>query len=58
MQTYNFLKQILKLGKRPLKDRYILLVDDIWTTGITMRTCARTLKLLGAEKIWALTLAR
>ncbi len=57
-RAFSVTKQILKLGKRPLKDRYILLVDDIWTTGITMRTCARTLKLLGAEKIWALTLAR
>lgn len=36
----------------------ILLVDDVWTTGSTMRACANVLKRAGAKKVWALTVAR
>ena len=35
-----------------------LLIDDMTTTGSTLRNCASTLKRAGARKIWALTLAR
>ena len=35
----------------------LLLVDDIWTTGATMRECCKILKKAGAQKIWGLTLA-
>lgn len=37
---------------------YVLLVDDVWTTGSTMRECCYVLKKSGAQKVWALTLAR
>lgn len=40
------------VGKR------VLLVDDIVTTGSTLSECAKMLKSAGAEKIFALTLAR
>lgn len=36
----------------------IVLIDDVWTTGATMKSAARALKKRGAQKIWALTLAR
>jgi len=36
----------------------VLLVDDVWTTGSTMRECAKTLKLNGVTEVWGLTLAR
>lgn len=36
----------------------ILLVDDVWTTGSTMRICGNVLKRGGAKKVWALTIAR
>lgn len=36
----------------------ILLIDDVWTTGATLRACGQVLKLAGAKKVWALTLAR
>lgn len=36
----------------------ILLVDDIWTTGSTMREAGRVLKGAGVKKIWGLTIAR
>lgn len=36
----------------------ILLFDDIWTTGATLRECGKVVKKAGAETVWALTLAR
>jgi ComF family protein len=36
----------------------VLLVDDVFTTGATLRTAAATLKLAGAARVSALTLAR
>ena len=36
----------------------VLLVDDIWTTGTTMKNAARVLKKAGIGKIWGLTLAQ
>ncbi len=37
---------------------YILLIDDVWTTGSTLRECAYILKKNGAKLVWAITLAR
>ena len=36
----------------------ILLVDDVWTTGATMKAGCKVLKEGGAKKVWGLTLAR
>lgn len=36
----------------------IVLIDDIWTTGITLKTCGNLLKRKGFKKVWGLTLAR
>lgn len=37
---------------------YILLIDDVWTTGSTLKECCYILKKAGAKQVWALTLAR
>lgn len=37
---------------------YVLLIDDVWTTGSTIRECCYILKRNGAKKVWAITLAR
>lgn len=39
-------------------DANILLIDDVWTTGSTLRECCYILKRAGAKQVWALTLAR
>lgn len=36
----------------------VLLIDDVWTTGSTMRECCYILKRAGVKSVWALTLAR
>lgn len=36
----------------------IILVDDVWTTGYTLKECAKVLKRNSAQKVWAVTLAR
>jgi ComF family protein len=41
-----------------IKDKKILLVDDVFTTGYTLNECARTLKKSGATTVICLTVAR
>lgn len=36
----------------------VLIVDDVYTTGATLNECARVLKSAGAQRVFALTLAR
>lgn len=41
-----------------LKDKAVLLIDDVCTTGATLNECAKTLKKAGAKEVYGLTLAR
>lgn len=41
-----------------LKDRQVLLIDDVCTTGTTLEACAEALREKGARSVWALVLAR
>ena len=52
------LKKSLKNKGRILQGKRFLLVDDVWTTGATMRECCRVLKKTGAKAVWGITLAR
>jgi competence protein ComFC len=36
----------------------VLLIDDVWTTGSTLKECCYVLKRNGVKSVWALTLAR
>jgi ComF family protein len=36
----------------------VVLVDDVWTTGATLKECCKVLKRAGAENVWGFTLAR
>jgi ComF family protein len=43
---------------RPLMEKNILLIDDVFTSGATLNECAKVLKAAGAEKVGVLTIAR
>ena len=38
--------------------RHIVLIDDVCTSGATLKACATALKSAGAASVWGLTLAR
>lgn len=44
--------------KYSIQNTNVLLIDDVWTTGSTLKECCNVLKRAGAKKVWALTLAR
>ena len=41
-----------------LRDRQVLLIDDVSTSGATLDSCAAALKAAGATSVWGLVLAR
>ena len=41
-----------------IQNKDILLFDDVFTTGATMRSTANVLKRAGAKRVWAVTIAR
>ena len=41
-----------------LRDKQVLLIDDVSTSGATLDACARALKEAGAASVWGLVLAR
>ena len=46
------------VDKDKVKDKIILLVDDIYTTGSTLNECAKTLIKSGAKGVYGLCFAR
>jgi ComF family protein len=40
------------------KNQKIIVFDDVWTTGNTIKECAQVLKRAGANQVWGLTLSR
>lgn len=45
------------LKKKPVPEQ-VLLIDDIYTTGNTVKTIAKLLRQAGAKKIWLAIVAR
>ncbi|BDB96234.1 hypothetical protein HYD_3670 [Candidatus Hydrogenosomobacter endosymbioticus] len=45
-------------SSKMISEARILLVDDVYTTGSTINACSEALKLTGAKKIIAVTLAK
>ena len=48
--------QVPAYKDKDVKDKNIIILDDIYTTGATANSCAKTLKESGAKKIYVLTL--
>jgi competence protein ComFC len=57
-QRLEAVKEAFKLKTKDQLPKTILLVDDVWTTGATMRECSRVFKQAGAERVWGMVLAR
>lgn len=45
-------------NKNEIKNKKIILIDDIYTTGSTVNECARVLKKAGAGEIFVITIAK
>ena len=54
----NLSSSIILSNEIDVRDRSIILVDDVYTTGATVNLCARELKKAGAKKIMVLTIAK
>jgi len=46
------------VDSRLIKNKALIIFDDVWTTGATLKNCASVLKKEGAGQVWGLTLAR
>lgn len=46
------------VDKKKIKDKTVLLVDDIYTTGSTLNACSKVLRSEGVKQVITLTLAR
>jgi ComF family protein len=49
---------VLEKDISQIKDKTVLLVDDVFTTGATLSECARKLRQAGARQVWGLVLAK
>ncbi len=56
-QRFENVKNVFKVTN-DLKNKKILLIDDIYTTGATVNECARVLKKAGASEVVVYTVAR
>ena len=52
------LKDAFRAEKSLIQQKTILIVDDVFTTGSTLNTCAQALKQGGAQKVYGITLGR
>lgn len=46
------------IDKIAVKNRTIIIIDDVTTTGTTLEECARVFKTTGAKKVWGLVVAK
>lgn len=58
LERDKFLEDAFSGNPAKLKDRQVLLVDDIITTGSTINHCAKALKEAGASKVMVISIAK
>ena len=59
MQRSNVIKGAFKVeDKEKIRDKNIIIIDDVFTTGATINECSKILKLNGAKNITAIVLAK
>jgi len=58
VQNKDYLFSRFARNRETLKNKIILLIDDVYTTGATMEEAAKILKLNGAKKVIGLVLAK
>jgi predicted amidophosphoribosyltransferase len=56
-QRKNNVKSVYEVKQNKIKDKKILLIDDICTTGSTVNECAKVLKKAGAKSVIVATIA-
>jgi predicted amidophosphoribosyltransferase len=54
----NIKGSFLVKNDKEIKNKKIILVDDVFTTGSTMEEACRALKEVGAKQVWGITVAR
>lgn len=58
-ERYNNIKNVFKvLHTEKIKDKNIILIDDIYTTGATLEECAKVLKEAEARKVCGIVIAK
>lgn len=57
-QRLQNVEDIFTAHESVVRGRNILLFDDVFTTGATIRSACKTLKRVGAGSVWAITMAR
>jgi competence protein ComFC len=58
LQTLHGVYQGIDSFRETLRDKRVLLIDDVFTTGATVEACTNELMKLGCANVWVLTLAR
>jgi len=53
------LKNVFTINdKKAIKGKRIIIFDDVWTTGATLKEAAKILKFAGAKEVWGLVICR
>lgn len=57
-EKINNLKNAFAYNGKKLKNRNVVLIDDVSTSGITLNECAKVLRKNGTKKVWGVVIAR